>query len=243
MLTFIAWRQARRRGVARGHEPGARALPAEPRPARPRRRDGLRRLRHGARALVSRGPRWSWRGKPEVTCRRLRARRVRRSGRPGPRVISRAAPPEAAPPAPRACAASPGAAGARARDRPGAARPSGRPRSSWSRSRRGRSAAPAPRSPGQGCPYRPWTAIPSRKAVTFSGKASARLGGQPLGPLAENRLGGGVETLDLRVAQLVGHPHRRQAGPMQDLVRVGVADAVEEARVREGTLQRVSLPG
>jgi len=63
-----------------------------------------------------------------------------------------------------------------------------------------------------------------------------------VGPLAQRGAGRGEQPLDLFVAQLRGHRDRRQLRPVQDLVRVRVADAGEEPRIGQGALQRMVLP-
>src|SRR5262249_54949436 len=57
----------------------------------------------------------------------------------------------------------------------------------------------------------------------------------------EHRAGGNEEALHLPGSELRGLAKRREASAVQDLVGVGVADAVEESRVRERALQRMVL--
>ena len=69
----------------------------------------------------------------------------------------------------------------------------------------------------------------------------AGLAAQPLGPAAEDRAGGRVQTLDRAVVQLARQRERGQPRRVQDLVGVGVADAREEPRIGQAALQRVVL--
>jgi hypothetical protein len=79
-------------------------------------------------------------------------------------------------------------------------------------------------------PKRPWTAISGRNAVTRSGRRAC-LRAQTLDPFAENGACRGEEARDLDIPELAGERDRRQAGAMQDLVRIGIADAGKEARI------------
>ena len=78
------------------------------------------------------------------------------------------------------------------------------------------------------------------KAVTFSGTSGAP-SPKTLDPLGQHVARRRVEPRDLLSFQLVRHPDGRQPRPVQDLVRVGVADAVEKMGVGEGALERVAL--
>ena len=94
---------------------------------------------------------------------------------------------------------------------------------------------------GHGWPNRPCTAISLRNAVTFSGKRSPvsarRRSIHPASvaraPRAGARSRSSVEPRRQR--------ERRQPRAVQDLVRVRVADAAQDARVGERALQRVVL--
>ena len=62
---------------------------------------------------------------------------------------------------------------------------------------------------------------------------------EALGPLGEDVAGRFEQTLDFVLGQFRGVFERREAGAVQDFVGVGVADAGEEARVRQGPLEGV----
>ena len=94
---------------------------------------------------------------------------------------------------------------------------------------------------GHGLPYRPCTAMPLRKAVTFSGNFSPVVLRQPLGPLVQQQSRRGEERGDLAVGQRLRQLQRRQPRGVQNLVGVGVADAAEEMRIGQRALERVIL--
>jgi hypothetical protein len=94
---------------------------------------------------------------------------------------------------------------------------------------------------GHGLPKRPWTAISGRNAVHSLRKCAACLRAQTRDPFAEHGASRGEEPRDLGIAEFAGERDRRQAGAMQDLVRVGVADAGKEARIGQRSLERVIL--
>jgi hypothetical protein len=71
-----------------------------------------------------------------------------------------------------------------------------------------------------------------REAVAGLGDALCR-------PPVQDVDGGGVEALDLLVVEGGGHRHRRQPGPVHDLVGEGPSDPREQPGVGEGSLQRV----
>ena len=68
-----------------------------------------------------------------------------------------------------------------------------------------------------------------------------RLRAQTFGPLLQRRPRRRVEARDLVVAELARQLDGREAGPVEDLVRVGVADAVEQPWVGERALEGVAL--
>ena len=55
-------------------------------------------------------------------------------------------------------------------------------------------------------------------------------------PLAENRADGVVQTRDLVFGQALRPFHRRQLRPVKDFIRVRVANAAENAWIRQGAL-------
>ena len=133
-------------------------------------------------------------------------------------------------------------AGATASGRRAACRSVWHAGSSSSRCRRRRCAAPARRTPGTACRSVPCTAIPSRNAVTFSGKPSptssrSRSVHSIERARASRRRAGAISSSVSCCVEL----HGRQPRAVQDLVRVRVADAAEEPRVGERALERVVL--
>src|SRR5439155_12065864 len=72
-------------------------------------------------------------------------------------------------------------------------------------------------------------------------KAIARLAPQPFRPIGERFLRGREEPLELFGVELAGELHGGEPGAVQDLVRVCIADAAEEARIGERPLKRVAL--
>src|SRR5262249_26530590 len=72
-------------------------------------------------------------------------------------------------------------------------------------------------------------------------KAVAHLLAEAFDPLAQHLLRRGKEPCNFFVGQIPRQSERRQLCPVQDLVRVSVADAIEESRIRESPLQRVIL--
>ena len=68
-----------------------------------------------------------------------------------------------------------------------------------------------------------------------------RLGAQPDHPFGQDLARGRVEPRHLVLGQLERHGDGTEAGAMQDLVGVGVADAAEQAGIGEGAFQRVVL--
>src|SRR5215472_3060743 len=72
-------------------------------------------------------------------------------------------------------------------------------------------------------------------------KSGAGLLAKPVGPGPENGAGRLVESPDLVLLQPLRQRHRGQAGGVEDLVRIRVADAAEEPRVGERPLQGVVL--
>ena len=71
------------------------------------------------------------------------------------------------------------------------------------------------------------------------GEAVARLGAQAIRPLEEHLTRGGEEPLGLVLLQLLGQGQRREAGAMEDLVGIGVADPAEEMRIGQCAFERV----
>ena len=82
--------------------------------------------------------------------------------------------------------------------------------SSWSRCRRGRCAAPASRSPGRACRYRPCTAIAVAEGGDLLGEAAPGLRAEPVGPGPEHVAGRLVEPADLVVVEPLRERDRRQ---------------------------------
>lgn len=69
------------------------------------------------------------------------------------------------------------------------------------------------------------------------------LAAQALDPLVQDRTGRVKERFDLVLLKLSRERDRREPRTMQDFVGIGVADAAEQARVGQGALDRVGLPG
>ena len=96
---------------------------------------------------------------------------------------------------------------------------------------------------GHGSLKRPCTAISSWNAVTFSGNPSpvcAR--SRSIQRVSVARVAS-YSRAELLVGQRARQLERRQPRRVQDLVRVGVADAAEQMRIGERALQRVALAG
>ena len=72
-------------------------------------------------------------------------------------------------------------------------------------------------------------------------KSCPGLAAEAVGPLEQGAPRGLEESRALVLAELAGQHHRREPGPMQDLVRVCVADPAEQPRIGERALQRVIL--
>src|SRR5881396_3026108 len=89
---------------------------------------------------------------------------------------------------------------------------------------------------GHGLRKRPWTAIPSRKAVTFSGNIT-RFDAQSLRPRGQGFPRGAEQPLAFLERELGREPERRQARRVEDLIGVGIADAVEQSWVRQRPLE------
>ena len=64
---------------------------------------------------------------------------------------------------------------------------------------------------------------------------------QTFGPLEQNRAAGLVQPGQLGLVQVGGALERRQPGPVQDLVGIGVADPAEHPRVGQRTLEGMIL--
>ena len=77
------------------------------------------------------------------------------------------------------------------------------------------------------------------KRGDFSWELVAGLGTQMIGPFIQGEPGGLIELLQLFNAQALGVSDRRQPGPMQYFIRVGVADPAEQTRVTQGSLEGV----
>ena len=73
------------------------------------------------------------------------------------------------------------------------------------------------------------------------GKFLAGLGDQLVAPLREDADRVRVQAFDLFRRQLAGQQHRRHLRGVQDLVRIGVADAAQQVRIGQRALQRVIL--
>ena len=83
--------------------------------------------------------------------------------------------------------------------------------------------------------------MPSRNAVTFSGNFSPLSAISSIAPFRQDANGLRVQALDLFRRQLAGQQHRRHLRGVEDLVRIGVADAAEQMRIRQRALQGVVL--
>ena len=73
------------------------------------------------------------------------------------------------------------------------------------------------------------------------GKVLAGLGDQLVAPLRQDADRVRVQALDLFRCQLARQQHRRHLRGVKDLVRVGVADAAQQMRIRQRALQGVIL--
>ena len=73
------------------------------------------------------------------------------------------------------------------------------------------------------------------------GELLAGVPSQPLRPVEKRLFRRVVETGDLRVGEARRERDGRELRRVEDLVRVGVSDAGEEGRIRQGALQRVVL--
>ncbi len=109
--------------------------------------------------------------------------------------------------------------------------------SSSPHARRGRCAARVCRSADTGCPNRPCTAISSWKAVTFSGNLSPASDRSLSRPFRKDLERGCMEQSNLAGGELARELEGRQFRPMQDLVRVCIADAAEQMWIRQRALQ------
>ena len=120
-------------------------------------------------------------------------------------------------------------------------RRSGSAGSSWSRCRRRGCAAPACRRPGRASgtcrapPSRAGTPSPSRESSSPSSARSRSIHSASVARVASYRRS--ISS----ARQLRGQRERRQPRAVQDLVRVGVADAAEQARVGQRALEGVVL--
>ena len=122
-----------------------------------------------------------------------------------------------------------------------ARRRSGSARNSCSRSRRRRCAARARRTPGTACRICRARPFPGRNAVTFSGNAPpASSRSRSIHSASTARVASKSRAISASV-ELCGQRQRRQPRAVQDLVRVGVADAAEQARIGQRALERVVL--
>src|SRR3989442_1663320 len=70
-----------------------------------------------------------------------------------------------------------------------------------------------------------------------------RCGAQALHPGGESFARGAEQPLALLVRDLARETERGEAGRMEDLIGVGIADAVEQVGIRQRPLERVRLPG
>src|SRR5260370_37465363 len=77
------------------------------------------------------------------------------------------------------------------------------------------------------------------KGGDIFGEILARLRAEAVEPANERGTGGCEEALDLRHGELVGQREGRKPGFEQNFIRIGIADAAEQARVGEGALQSV----
>ena len=74
--------------------------------------------------------------------------------------------------------------------------------------------------------------MPSRKAVTFSGKFAFCLGAQAVDPVGERGFGRVVEALDILVRQFLRESNRREPRAVQDLIRIGIANSAKQCADR-----------
>jgi hypothetical protein len=93
------------------------------------------------------------------------------------------------------------------------------------------------RSVGQGWLKRPCAAMSGRKAVTFSGKDFGGFGVEAVDPGLQGVRGWRCRGAATRRGEFVGLQDGRELGGVEDLVGVGVADAGEDARVGERSLE------
>ena len=84
--------------------------------------------------------------------------------------------------------------------------------------------------------------MPSRNAVTFSGNFSPASAINSSRHFVRMPIVCAWRLLDLLGRQLARQQHRRHLRGVQDLVRIGVADAAQQMRIGERALQRVVLP-
>ncbi len=77
----------------------------------------------------------------------------------------------------------------------------------------------------------------------FFGEVAGGFGVEAIDPELKSVAGGGEEALPLLVGEFVGERDGGEAGGVEDLVGVGVADAREDARVGEGSLEGAVFGG
>ncbi len=77
----------------------------------------------------------------------------------------------------------------------------------------------------------------------FFGEGLSGFGVEAVDPELEGFASGGEEALPLLGGEFVGEEDGREAGGVEDLVGVGVADAGEDARVGEGSLEGAVFGG
>ena len=76
----------------------------------------------------------------------------------------------------------------------------------------------------------------------FFRKDVSRLSPQPANPDTKDGDGRLTQSPDLRIAERLGLLERGETRRMQNLVRVGVANAAEETRIGQGAFDGVRLP-
>ena len=155
-----------------------------------------------------------------------------------PRLVSVASAPRVHP----GCAANRLPATSTVRDLRALCRRSGTSRSNWFHCRRSGCAAPARRIAGTAGHSAHAPPCPSRNAVTFSGKPIAASSPSRIDPhLATSRASRRYSRCHSCGDQLRRQRNRRQPRRMQDLIRIGIADAAQRSRVGQGPLQRAIL--
>src|SRR5204863_9986289 len=96
--------------------------------------------------------------------------------------------------------------------------------------------------------YRAWTAkFPMNRHLRPKGrdilrKIRAYLLAQKTYPVRHCFLSGAMKTLNFLLRQFLRQGHRREPRPMQDLIRIRIANPAEKMRIGERAFQRVIAP-